>query len=220
MTSSTSMPAASSRAATVRACHSASWLPRVPMRSGECISRGGAAIRVLVAALGGAAPRRQPEQPVQRVRIGRDERLVADRLQLFGRRQQQLLDDQPGDLVDAGARLGRQPGELRLEPCQLRLADRLEPLAQRHHGRDDLARLQPGANFAASSPTIASARSSSLDAPRQVLLDDPLQVVDVVEEDLLELADGRLDVARHGDVDDEERPLAARPHHLARRRRA
>ena len=51
-------------------------------------------------------------------------------------------------------------------------------------------------------------------APRQVLLHDRLQVVDVVEEHLLELADRRLDVARHGDVDDEQRPVAPRPHHL------
>ena len=42
-------------------------------------------------------------------------------------------------------------------------------------------------------------------APRQVLLDDGLQVVDVVEEHLLDVAHRRLDVARHGDVDDEER---------------
>ena len=45
-------------------------------------------------------------------------------------------------------------------------------------------------------------------------LHDRLQVVDVVEEDLVEIADRRLDVARHRDVDDEERPAAPRPHRL------
>ena len=49
-------------------------------------------------------------------------------------------------------------------------------------------------------------------APRHVLLHDPLQVVDVVEEDLIQIARVRLDVARHGDVDDEKRPAAPRPH--------
>ena len=42
-------------------------------------------------------------------------------------------------------------------------------------------------------------------AARQVLLHDRLQVVDVVEEHLLDVADRCLDVARHGDVDDEQR---------------
>ena len=41
-----------------------------------------------------------------------------------------------------------------------------------------------------------------------------LQIVDVVEEHLIEIADRRLDVARHGDVDDEQRPVAPRPHDL------
>ena len=147
MTSSTSTPADSSRAATVRACHSASWLPRVPMRSGECISRGGSAIRAVFAAPRRTAPRRRARTGGSGRPSRRDQGLVADRLQLLGRRQQQLLDEELRDLVDAGARLGRQAGQLRLEPRQLRLADRLEPLAQRDDGRDDFARLQPRAEL-------------------------------------------------------------------------
>ena len=50
-------------------------------------------------------------------------------------------------------------------------------------------------------------------APREVLLDDALQVVDVVEEHLLDLAHRRIDVARHGDVDDEQRVGAPAPGH-------
>ncbi len=54
----------------------------------------------------------------------------------------------------------------------------------------------------------------------QVVLHDLLQVVDVVEEDLLEVAGRGLDVARHRDVDDEQRtvrPLAHdRLHEFAR----
>ena len=42
-------------------------------------------------------------------------------------------------------------------------------------------------------------------ASRQVLLHDALQVIDVVQEDLFDLADRRVDVAWHGDVDDEQR---------------
>ena len=104
---------------------------------------------------------REPEQAVQRLGVGGNGRLVADRLELFGRRQQQLLDDEAGDLVDAGARLRRKPGQLRLEPQQLRLADRLEPLAQRDHRRDDVARLHPRHEPGHFAVTIASARVSS-----------------------------------------------------------
>ena len=68
-------------------------------------------------------------------------------------------------------------------------------------------------NFSTSSPTIASARATLAGPPRQVLAHGRLQVVDVVEEHLLDLAGRRLDVARHGDVDDEQRPVAPRPHH-------
>ena len=42
-------------------------------------------------------------------------------------------------------------------------------------------------------------------ASRQILLHDALQVVDVVQEDLFDLADLWVDVAWHGDVDDEQR---------------
>ena len=67
-----------------------------PSRSARPCSRAepsGRAIRV------GRRPglflRGQAEQPVERVRVGDDGCFVADRLQLLGRRQQQLLDDQP-----------------------------------------------------------------------------------------------------------------------------
>ena len=56
--------------------------------------------------------------------------------------------------------------------------------------------------------------------PREVLLHDALEVVDVVEEDLLEIADAGFDVARQRDVDDEERraggAAASRPGRDAR----
>ena len=61
------------------------------------------------------------------------------------------------------------------------------------------------ANFSSSSATIVSACAISRRAAREVLLHDRLQIVHVVEEHLLDLADRRLDVARHGEVDDEER---------------
>ena len=61
-----------------------------------------------------------------------------------------------------------------------------------------------------SSATIASAWSASFMRSRRFGVDHFLQVVDVVEEDVVELVDRRLDVARHGDVDQEHRLVAAR----------
>ena len=52
-------------------------------------------------------------------------------------------------------------------------------------------------------PDTFSTRAEIVDVPPLARL----KVVDVVEEHLLEVADRRLDVARHGDVDDEERPV-------------
>ena len=43
----------------------------------------------------------------------------------------------------------------------------------------------------------------------QVGVDDFLQIVDVVEEDVVEVVDGGLDIARHGDIDQEHRLVAA-----------
>ncbi len=47
----------------------------------------------------------------------------------------------------------------------------------------------------------------------QVRLDHRAQVVDVVAESVVEIVDGRLDVARHGDVDEEERAGVTRAQH-------
>ena len=43
----------------------------------------------------------------------------------------------------------------------------------------------------------------------QVGVDHFLQVVDIVEEDVVEVVDGGLDIARHGDIDEEHRLVAA-----------
>src|SRR5258706_11496591 len=66
------------------------------------------------------------EQLRQRLGIGADGFGAAERLELLGRRQQQLLDDEVRDLVDAGARLRRERRQLEVEPLQLRAPDRLE----------------------------------------------------------------------------------------------
>ena len=54
-------------------------------------------------------------------------------------------------------------------------------------------------------------------ASREVALDQRLQVVHVVEAGGGDLAAARLDVARHGEVDQQQRPAAAHGHHLGER---
>ena len=52
--------------------------------------------------------------------------------------------------------------------------------------------------------------SRLIHAAFQILIDHALQIVDVVQEDVVEFVDRRLDVARDGDVDEEHRPVPAR----------
>ena len=130
---------------TVLACHSARRLPRVPIRIGGAHERGallaGAGVGSGFARCSSAA---EPEQAGSAPRRRPRGRLVADRLQLFGRREQQLLDDQPGDLVDAGAGFRWQAGELGLEPQQLGLADASKRWRSATTVGMTLARLHPG----------------------------------------------------------------------------
>ena len=104
-------PAARRRSETACACHRASRLPRVAILNTRGVVNG-AALRGQSARLDPRACRRrclafrrQVKQPVQRVGVGDDEGIVSDRLQVLGRREQQLLDEQARHLVDLGARL-------------------------------------------------------------------------------------------------------------------
>ena len=148
---------------------------------------------------------------VQRVGVGDLGRLSGSAFSCSVGVEQQLLDDQARDLVDARAGSGGRPASLRLEPLELGPADRLEALAQRDDGRHRAARPLPGVNAL---DLLVDDRFGARDlgaAPREVLADDRLQVVDVVEEHLLDFADRRLDVARHRDVDEEQRPRRGAP---------
>ncbi len=59
-----------------------------------------------------------------------------------------------------------------------------------------------------SSRMISSASTAVALRPSMFGLNRFVQIVDVVEEDVVELVDVRLDVARHGDVDQKHRPVA------------
>ena len=114
--------------------------------------------------LGGRFLGAEPEQAVQGVRIGR--RSASRRATAFNCSVGVSSSFSTSSCVISSTRArasGGSAGQLRLEPLQLRLADRLEALAQRDDGRDDFARLHPRAElrdlFARRSLRPAPARS-------------------------------------------------------------
>ena len=164
MTSSTSTPADSSRAATVRACHSASWLPRVPMRSNACISRGGSAIRALVAAPRRTVPRRRARTGGSR-RPNRPRSGVSSRTAFncsvgvsssFWTRSCVISSTRARASGGRPASFGssRASSDCRIASKRSRSATTVGMTSRE---------CSHALNFATSSPTIASARSSSLD---------------------------------------------------------
>ena len=113
-------------------------------------------------------------------------------------------------LIEQRAGLRRQSGELGSSRCS---SDRRT--ASKRSRSATTVWMAPrdrchAANFASSSRTIGSARSISDARLEMFSCTIDLQVVDVVEKHLLDLADGGLDVARHGHVEDEQRIAAAR----------
>ena len=117
------------------------------------------------------------------------ENLVHDAL---GERLQRL----PGLLVGAG-----EAGE---GPAELGLADLLELLAQGDDGRDHFEAAQAIGELRHLA-LHERLRLLGLALPlAQVGLDHGAEIVHVVDEDILEIVHGGIDVARHGDVDEEE----------------
>ena len=126
---------------------------------------------------------------------------------------QELVDDLARQRLDRPALALGEPAEPALGLRQLGRADRLGVLAQRRDRRHDVERCLP---LPEPRRLGRDDRLRSLGLPAatgEALGDDRLQVVDVVEEAALELGDGRLDVARNGEVDQEQRraPPAAEP---------
>ena len=118
-----------------------------------------------------------------------------------------------GDLVDAGAGLWCQRRQLEVQTFELGAPDRFEPLSQRDDRRNRAPRSEPRGEPL---DFFADNRIGACDlarAPREVLANRCLQIVDVVQEHLLDLAGRRLDIARNGDIDDEQRPVPSGAHH-------
>ena len=113
--------------------------------------------------------------------------------------------------------LSGQPPEPPFGAGELGGANRLGAGAERRDGRHDGKRRLPFPE------PLRLGRDDALRphrlgaAARQGCLDDRLQIVDVVDEAPVDGGQRRVDVARHGEVDEQERPAAAR---AERRRQA
>ena len=108
---------------------------------------------------------------------------------------------------------GRERAALAAHLLHLAGADLLELLLQADDGGGDLGHLEPRHHALHFFGDHLLGVLGLLHALAQVGVDHFLQVVDVVEEDVVELVDRRLDVARHRDIDQEHGPVAPRRDH-------
>ena len=109
-----------------------------------------------------------------------------------------------GEALPAAVVLGQDPAH-----------DLVGALAQRGDRRHHLLRGRASARSAPARRRGCPRRgAASASRPRGVALDDRLHVVDVVQADAGDLAAGGLDVARDGEVDQQQRPPVRARHHL------
>ena len=121
-----------------------------------------------------------------------------------------LVDHLRAEHLDRRALLGADRPELAQALLQLRGADRLEPLLQLDDGRHRILRDEALAEAVDLVGHDLLRFLRLLQAQLAVGVGDVLQVVDVVEEGAVDVGDGRIDVARHGEIDQEEVAHAAR----------
>ncbi len=118
-----------------------------------------------------------------------------------------LVDDARREHVDLGALLVGQVAELAAETLELSPADLLHRVSQRGDRGHDLEAAQPVVHAAQLLHDDALGVVRLFLALAAVLLHHVLQVVDVVEVGVAHAVDLGVEVARHGDVDEEDGPV-------------
>src|SRR5215211_7485890 len=226
-----------SDAATRSAWARASALPRVPRRSGGLMNPSRPPSAALHAAFGGLRPlTRMPASPPQlphvalaleRLALGVEAEQVAQRGDLGIRvilvrgathPQRRLVKDAACDrlrhrLHPLAVAL-REALPARLVLRQDPLDDLIAPRAQGGDGRRDVLGREPAleARELRAKHAVGAARLGL--APRRVSLHERLEVVHVVERHPGELATRGVDITRHCQVDQQQRPVGALAHHL------
>src|SRR5215210_1101593 len=192
-TSSTTSPgcAVSSARAIMPDCARASALRRVPRRRRSA----GSAVLVVI----------QAEQLADEIEPGEVLGAVLG-TQACARVMEDLAHQRAGQPLELLVGLGREAGEGLL---QLLPADLLRLLLHPRHQRLGVEAADPGPEMAELLVDDFLDPRHLLLAPLEVLLDQVVQRVDGVEEDVLDAAGGGLDVARHAQVDHQQRLGAA-----------
>ena len=200
------------RRATSCACASASGLARVAMRSARHGSSGSARGGRLHASSGSGRPRRARRARAPPRAYARPSLAVLLRAQPRDRRVQDLVDDArasapraPSRCASARPSRASRALELAARGCARRArAGRRIVGTARERREPAVEALRP--------PRARSPRRATFSRPRSsaLRLGDAAEVVDVVEVDVVELVDARVDVARHAEVDHEERAAPAR----------
>ena len=122
---------------------------------------------------------------------------------------QQLVRESARELLERLTR-GRAAGEQPLGALELGGAQSVVMAVQRGDYRHDRTPFQPAQEAFRLNGDQRLGFGNRLDAYLQVVLHDVGEVVDAVQEHVVELGRLRLDVARHGEIDDEHRRMAAR----------
>ena len=124
----------------------------------------------------------------------------------------EFVDEAAGESFDGGKLLRAERPEAGLNAAKLGLAN-LFCLALEGDDRgsdvDGAAALMEALDFGGDEGFGVSSLRAALGHVRS---GDRLQIVDVVDEDAVDLVHRRIDVARHGDVDEEHGPVAAAMH--------
>ncbi len=192
-----SWPACLTVSAASPACVSASREPREPMRTstGAASFPGGAVTRSLV----------EPEEPAQDGCVLGALRAGRGLLHPHRRLVEELVHELSRDALEPLALVVVERPEAR----KLGRADRLGAGTKRSDCRHDLERgtPRPEALGLLDDETLGDLGLGP--PPRKRLVDDRLEVVDVVEEAARQVVHGGVDIARNGDIDEEERPAAA-----------
>src|SRR5437667_4226178 len=212
-------PRPASRPWTCSACHRASALPRDPIRisietgsSAQGPQRARRERKTNHALIPLRSPRSKAQELADESHLLRGAPVAGDLLELDGGRVEELVDDGGGGGLEGGLLLRAERAQPPPGAVQLAAADVVRALAQLHEQRDHVERLLPFQELPDLALDQALGGRGLLLPLAQVGLGHRAQVVEVVEEDAFQLAGRRVDVARHRDVDEEQRPeVAAAP---------
>jgi hypothetical protein len=141
-------------------------------------------------------------------------RIACRRFQGADRSMHDLVDDAAGQRFDGHFLIGGHRTQASADAINLGLANGFEMVLQADDGRNHVERLQAGVEFIDLAIDDRLRFFGFLLAIGNVRTDRLLQIVDVIDEDAVDLVHLRIDVAGHGDIDEEHGLVLAQRHEL------